>query len=111
MAYPALRFSWIAAALCWCGVSAVLLAEEDAESQRDLALEPATVIENPWRFHIPPTKRQGVPGIARTPDGVVHLAVFTEEDVRAGEPVSDHVRLKQEVARLTVAEEAKSSDP
>ena len=35
----------------------------------DIALEPAHVIANPWRFHIPPTKRQGVPGIERTAKG------------------------------------------
>lgn len=36
----------------------------------------------------------------RTPDGVVLMAAFTEEDVRAGEPVTDNVRLRVEVARL-----------
>jgi len=36
----------------------------------------------------------------RTPDGVVHLAAFTEDDARAGKPVSDKVRLRLEVARL-----------
>jgi hypothetical protein len=36
----------------------------------------------------------------RTPDGAVHLAAFTEKDVRAGRPVSDKVRLRLEVARL-----------
>jgi hypothetical protein len=36
----------------------------------------------------------------RTPDGVVHLAAFTEKDVRAGKPISDKVRLRLEVARL-----------
>jgi len=35
----------------------------------DLALEPATVIVNPWKNHIPPTKRQGVAGIERTARG------------------------------------------
>jgi len=41
----------------------------------DIALEPAHIIVNPWRFHIPPTKRQGVPGIERTAKGrlwVIH---------------------------------------
>ena len=41
----------------------------------DIALQPANVIVNPWRFHIPPTKRQGVPGIERTAKGrlwVIH---------------------------------------
>ena len=28
------------------------------EPDPDIALEPAHVIINPWRFHIPPTKRQ-----------------------------------------------------
>jgi hypothetical protein len=36
----------------------------------------------------------------RTPEGVVQLAVFTEADVRAGKPVSDKIRLKQEIDRL-----------
>jgi hypothetical protein len=36
----------------------------------------------------------------RTPDGIIHLAVFTEADVRAGNPVSGAVRLKQEIDRL-----------
>jgi predicted neuraminidase len=35
----------------------------------DVALEPAHVIINPWPSHIPPTKRQGVPGIERTAQG------------------------------------------
>lgn len=41
----------------------------------DFALDPAHIIVNPWRFHIPPTKRQGVPGIERTAKGrlwVIH---------------------------------------
>ena len=41
----------------------------------DIALEPAHIIVNPWRFHISPTKRQGVPGIERTAKGrlwVIH---------------------------------------
>ena len=45
------------------------------EPDPDIALEPAHVIINPWRFHIPPTKRQGVPGIERTAKGrlwVIH---------------------------------------
>ncbi len=35
----------------------------------EIALEPATVMFNPWKFHIPPTKRQGVAGIERTAKG------------------------------------------
>ena len=45
------------------------------EPDPDIALKPAHVIINPWRFHIPPTKRQGVPGIERTAKGrlwVIH---------------------------------------
>jgi hypothetical protein len=41
----------------------------------DIALEAAAVIVNPWKSHIPPTRRQGVPGIERTAKGrlwVVH---------------------------------------
>ena len=36
---------------------------------RDLALQPAHLIASPWPRHIPPTKRQGVPGIERTAKG------------------------------------------
>jgi len=41
----------------------------------DIALMPSHVIVNPWRFHIPLTRRQGVPGIERTAKGrlwVIH---------------------------------------
>ncbi len=41
---------------------------EDAPNP-EIALEPATVLVNPWKFHIPPTKRQGVAGIERTAKG------------------------------------------
>ena len=37
--------------------------------QLDLALQPAQVIVSPQPQHIPPTKRQGVPGIERTANG------------------------------------------
>ncbi|MEQ8787734.1 MAG: sialidase family protein [Pirellulaceae bacterium] len=36
---------------------------------RDLALEPPAVVNAPWKQHIPPTRRQGVPGIERTAKG------------------------------------------
>jgi hypothetical protein len=36
---------------------------------RALALQPAHVIVSPWTQHVPPTKRQGVPGIERTAKG------------------------------------------
>jgi hypothetical protein len=59
-------------ALLFATVAAVLItdlsaAEEPADP--DIALKPAHVIVNPWRYHIPPTKRQGVPGIERTAKG------------------------------------------
>jgi hypothetical protein len=38
----------------------------------------------------------------RTPLGEVLMATFTEEDVRAGEPVSDKIRLRGKVARLPI---------
>jgi len=38
----------------------------------------------------------------RTPLGEVLMATFTEEDVRAGEPVSDKIRLRVKVARLPI---------
>lgn len=46
-----------------------LAADEPASPDPDIALEPETLMVNPWRFHIPPTKRQGVPGIERTRKG------------------------------------------
>ncbi len=36
----------------------------------------------------------------RTPLGEVLMATFAEEDVRAGEPVSDKIRLREKVASL-----------
>ena len=36
----------------------------------------------------------------RMPDGEVLMATFTEDDVRAGKPVSDKISLRGEVARL-----------
>ena len=36
-----------------------------AEPPADLALQPAHVICSPWKQHVPPTKRQGVPGITK----------------------------------------------
>lgn len=45
-----------------------LSAAEDSVDP-DIALEPAHVVVNPWRAHIPPTNRQGVPGIERTANG------------------------------------------
>ena len=36
---------------------------------RDLALQPSHLIASPWPRHIPPTKRQGIPGIERTAKG------------------------------------------
>ena len=38
----------------------------------------------------------------RTPLGEVLMATFTEEDVRAGEPFSDKIRLRATVARLPI---------
>jgi hypothetical protein len=38
-------------------------------SAGDPALEPAHIVISPWTQHIPPTKRQGVPGIERTAKG------------------------------------------
>jgi hypothetical protein len=40
----------------------------------------------------------------RTPLGEVLLATFTEEDVRAGEPISNKIRLRMKVARLPIKE-------
>ena len=59
-------------ALLFATAAAVALAELSAAAEPadpDIALKPAHIIVNPWRFHIPPTKRQGVPGIERTAKG------------------------------------------
>ena len=42
---------------------AALHAAEGDSVQLDLALQPVHVIVSPWPQYIPPTKRQGVPGI------------------------------------------------
>jgi hypothetical protein len=39
----------------------------------------------------------------RTPDGAILLATFREQDVRAGKPVTDKVRLRVEISRLPKA--------
>jgi predicted neuraminidase len=36
---------------------------------RDLALEPPAIVISPWKQHVSPTRRQGVPGIERTAKG------------------------------------------
>ncbi|MFN4261503.1 MAG: sialidase family protein [Gemmataceae bacterium] len=59
------------------GIGSILAAADADESKsahgpppgRDLALEPPNIILNPWKSHIPPTKRQGVAGIERTAKG------------------------------------------
>ena len=62
------------AALWSCHVA---WAEEPAP---DIALEPAHVIINPWRFHIPPTKRQGVPRRQRSDGGISKGCILDEPD-------------------------------
>lgn len=53
-----------------CGVLFLADAVRGEEAPNpEIALEPATVMPNPWHFHIPPTKRQGVPGIECTAKG------------------------------------------
>ena len=42
----------------------------------------------------------------RTPDGIVHMSTFTEEDVRAGKPITDKVRLQVVIDRLPALEPA-----
>jgi len=41
----------------------------DALPSRDFALQPPSIVISPWSRHIPPTNRQGVPGIERTGKG------------------------------------------
>jgi hypothetical protein len=52
-----------------------------AELDRDVALHPATILANPWKNHVPPTTRQGVPGIERTAKG--RLWVIYGRDVES----------------------------
>ncbi len=40
----------------------------------------------------------------RTPEGVIHMATFLEEDIRAGEQVTDKVRLRELISRLPESE-------
>ena len=61
-----MKHASLIAVLGWLAPLA-LLADEPRDP--DIALEPATVIEHPWKNHIPPTRRQGVPGIERTAKG------------------------------------------
>jgi hypothetical protein len=59
-------------ALLFATATAVLITDlggAEKPSDPDIALKPAHVIVNPWLRHIPPTKRQGVPGIERTAKG------------------------------------------
>ncbi len=55
--------------VCLLAVAMHARAAERDSSPTDWALQPAHVIHNPWRQHIPPTRRQGVPGIERTAKG------------------------------------------
>ena len=52
---------------CLCAAASSGAAEVDTGS--DLALKPATILIKPWKNHVPPTTRQGVPGIERTAKG------------------------------------------
>jgi hypothetical protein len=67
------------------------------------------------RPHYLPRRRSGgrwkiyvVYDRTRTPDGIIQTAVCNEEDGRAGKPVSDIFRLKQEIDRLAVVEPTKA---
>jgi hypothetical protein len=71
------------------------------EPDSDIALEPAHVIVNPWRFHIPPTNRQGVPGIECTAKG--RLWVIYGRDVES--PRNYQVLIRSDsIGRLPVAD-------
>ena len=59
-------------ALLFATATAVLITDVSAAekpSDPDIALKPAHVIVKPWRRHISPTKRQGVPGVERSAKG------------------------------------------
>lgn len=71
----------IAWALCVYLNSAMVSRSDAAELDRDLALQPATILINPWKNHVPPTTRQGVPGIERTAKG--RLWVIYGRDVES----------------------------
>ena len=70
-------------ALLFATASAVLttgLGAAEKPSDPDIALKPAHVIVNPWRFHIPPTKRQGVPRRQRSDGGISKGCILDEPD-------------------------------
>ena len=46
----------------------------------------------------------------RTPNGEVLMATFTEDDARAGKPVTDKVVLRGEVAKLPAADQDRPQD-
>lgn len=49
--------------------AAVVASPRAAEPDRELALQPAAILVKPWKQHVSPTTRQGVPGIERTAKG------------------------------------------
>ena len=55
--------------LCFSMLPLANAARGEEAPNPEIALDPATVLVNPWKFHIPPTKRQGVAGIERTVKG------------------------------------------
>lgn len=56
-------------ALSAVALTSVSIAFAEPTTAPDLALKPAALLVNPWKQHVPPTKRQGVPGIERTAKG------------------------------------------
>jgi hypothetical protein len=78
------RRRFLIAQLTILGVLSSSVASSDdqvAVFGRDLALQPATILINPWKNHVPPTTRQGVPGIERTAKG--RLWVIYGRDVES----------------------------
>ena len=79
MKSPKLRLN----ALLFATAAAVLITDvggAEKPSDPDIALKPAHVIVNPWRFHIPPTKRQGVPRRQRSDGGISKGCILDEPD-------------------------------
>lgn len=66
---PSFNVSFVSAGILVTLWTSSVPSSRAAEPERDLALQPAAILVKPWKQHIPPTKRQGVPGIERTAKG------------------------------------------
>jgi len=75
--------------------------DDGASWQGGLMLDERDDITYPDGVQAPDGKIYVVYDNTRTPLGIIQLAVFTEEDVRAARPVTEHVRFQVEIDRLS----------